>query len=217
MKKKLIAVVVSAMLIVGAVIGGTIAYLQDDDMVVNTFTVGNIKITLDEAEIDDDGVAIPNAPRVQANTYKLMPGHNYIKDPTVHVIADSEECYVRMFVTINNQAALDAMFAGQDEAGDLTAVFGGYNGAIWEIEDTNPEIVDDARTYEFRYYKTVANADTDQDLEPLFTDITVPGFFTGDQLAELEDLNIVIIANAIQADGFADANEAWGAFEVPVP
>ena len=213
MKKKLVAVVVCAMLIVGAVIGGTIAYLQDKtDEVVNTFTVGKVKITLDETGVDEDGVAIPNAPRNNGNNYKLMPGHNYVKDPTVHVLANSEECYVRMFVTINLQNELDAIFAGQDIAGDLTAIFNGYDPAIWEIVDANPEIVDNTRTYEFRYYKTVAKAAEDQDLEDLFTDFTVPGFLTNEDLAQLTDLEITVIAEAIQADGFETADDAWAAF-----
>ena len=53
----------------------------------------------------------------------------------------------------------------------------------------------------------------DEELEALFTEIKVPSNLTNEQLATLEGLEINVVAHAIQADGFADANAAWAAFE----
>ena len=44
-----------ALLLVAAGVFGTLAYLTGTDTVNNTFTVGNVKITLDEAKVTTDG------------------------------------------------------------------------------------------------------------------------------------------------------------------
>ena len=110
MKKKLLTVVglvLCAVLLVVGSIFGTFAYLTSTpDPVTNTFTVGKVEITLDEAKVTEYGVEVANADRVKENAYKLIPGHKYIKDPTIHVAADSEDCWV--FVKIDNGLGADA-------------------------------------------------------------------------------------------------------------
>ena len=44
-----------ALLLVAAGVFGTLAYLTGTDTVNNTFTVGNVKITLDEAKVTTGG------------------------------------------------------------------------------------------------------------------------------------------------------------------
>lgn len=77
--KKIVMGGVAALALVTASVMGTMAYLQSSDSVNNTFTVGNVKITLDEAKTNDngDGTEVAGAKRVKTNTYKLMPGHTY--------------------------------------------------------------------------------------------------------------------------------------------
>ena len=103
MKKKILALCLVVALLATAIAGATLAYFTDTDVVNNTFSVGNIEIKLDEAPVDEDGKATDD-PRVQENEYHLYPGMTYDKDPMVTVIKGSEECYVRVFMTINNQA-----------------------------------------------------------------------------------------------------------------
>ena len=74
-----------ALLLVAAGVFGTLAYLTGTDTVNNTITVGNVKITLDEAKVTTDGTPVEGADRVKANEYHLLPGHTYTKDPTVTV------------------------------------------------------------------------------------------------------------------------------------
>lgn len=100
-KTKVVMALACAVLLVGASVMGTLAYLTSTDSVTNTFTVGEgVKMTLDEAKTSNngDGKVEESASRVKANTYKLMPGHTYTKDPTVHVTG--EDCYV--FVKVEN-------------------------------------------------------------------------------------------------------------------
>lgn len=108
--KKVLLLVLCAALLVGASVAGTVAYLTDTDNVVNnTFTVGKVVITLDEVKVDAYGVPVADADRVTANKYKLIPGHTYTKDPTIHIDAESESCY--LFVKIEN--GINATLAGQ--------------------------------------------------------------------------------------------------------
>ena len=97
--KALIVAVCAALLVVGS-IAGTIAYLTATDTVTNTFTVGKVAITLDEAKVTVYGEQDGDT-RVDANEYKLVPSRTYMKDPTIHVDAESEECYV--FFKLDNQ------------------------------------------------------------------------------------------------------------------
>ena len=76
MKKKLLIMSVAMVLVCAFAVGMTIAYLTSTDEVVNTFTVGNVQIKLDEADVDEYGVPQGSpAPRVSRNDYKLIPGH----------------------------------------------------------------------------------------------------------------------------------------------
>lgn len=99
MKKKLMTVL-ALVLVIALSVAGTYAYLTDTKEVKNTFTVGKVAITLDEAKVDEYGVLVANADRVKANVYKLVPGHTYVKDPTIHVTQGSEQCYI--FAKIDN-------------------------------------------------------------------------------------------------------------------
>ena len=51
--RKAILTLCSALLLVSLSVGITVAYLTSTDEVKNTFTVGQVKITLDEAELND--------------------------------------------------------------------------------------------------------------------------------------------------------------------
>lgn len=217
MKKfKALLVVACALLLVAASVFGTMAYLTSTDKVTNTFTVGKVKITLDEAKVGTDGKALTgsDAARVQTNSYKLMPGHTYTKDPTVTVEAGSEASYVRQMVTVTFDKVLtDAQLATQ-----LDGIFTGYD-ANWVRNDKKVETKtkDGAKytviTYEYRYKDKVAATTTDSKLPALFTGIKVPETWTNDDLAALGNIEINIVAHAIQADGFDNADDAWAKFK----
>lgn len=55
--KKTLTVIIALVLVVVMSVAGTVAYLTSSDTVTNTFTVGNVEITLDEAKVDEYGVA----------------------------------------------------------------------------------------------------------------------------------------------------------------
>ena len=240
MKKKILVACLCVALAVLTVAGTTLAYLTSKDTVTNTFTVGNVKITMDEAKVTTDGTPVVGADRVKANDYKLMPGHTYTKDPTVTVVKGSEEAYVRLKVTFNNAADIIAMctdpkFAEDGPTGVENAFplirmvkFVEANAAKWDgiipdnMVDTEEMLADakyfvydaeaDTLTYYFYYTETVAAPTADVVLPVLFDSITVPEWVTGEQLAKLNNFRIVAVAEAIQADGFDSANAAWAKF-----
>lgn len=91
MKKKTLALVLALTLLVAGVVGGTLAWLTDQTAEVkNTFTVGDINISLTETTTD----------------YKMVPGNTIAKDPTVTVKANSEACW--LFVKVTESENLDA-------------------------------------------------------------------------------------------------------------
>ena len=208
--RKVLLLACSAVLLVCLSVGATIAYLTSTDEVVNTFTVGNVQIKLDEAKANTDGSLVPNADRVKANTYKLLPGHTYNKDPMVTVLKGSESCYVKMTMTFTKAAALDAIFA--PDGADMISIFKGYESANWIYKGNTKDTTKDTRTYEFWYKDTVDASKNDVPLDALFDSITVPGTITNAQLATIEGMTITVNAYAIQADGFATTDLAWAAY-----
>ena len=210
-KSKALLLTLCAVLLVAASVLGTMAYLTSTDEVTNTFTVGQVKIKLDEAKANPDGSLVANADRVKANEYKLLPGHTYNKDPMVTVLSGSESSYVKMTVTFSKANELDAIFA--PGGADLTSIFNGYDAAKWIAKGNTKDATANTRTYEFWYKETVGAPTADVALDALFDSITVPGTITNEQLATIEGMTITVNAYAIQADGFANAEAAWAAFK----
>lgn len=103
-KKKLLTILgafVAVAAIVATSVAGTVAYLTSSAAVSNVFTVGNVQIVMDETKVDSKGVAVDGgATRVDTNTYHLVPGTKYLKDPQVRVNAGSENSY--LFVLVRN-------------------------------------------------------------------------------------------------------------------
>ena len=99
---KTFALVVVMMLVIGCTIGGTIAWLTDEtDSVTNTFTVGDINITLTETYNKDTNGDTTN----DAWVGKMVPGNTLSKDPKVTVKAGSEACW--LFVKVEKSSNLD--------------------------------------------------------------------------------------------------------------
>lgn len=239
-KSKALLLTLCAVLLIAASVLGTMAYLTSSAEVKNTFTVGKVEIKLDEAKVTADGIPVEGAARVTANSYKLMPGTTYTKDPTVTVKAGSEESYVRMKVTFNNAKEIialctDPKFAGDGPTGVENAFplirmvnFVKANAAKWDgiipdnmvetedmLADTNYCVYDETAntlTYYFYYNETVGAPNGDVKLPVLFDSITVPDWATGEQLAKLNRFQITVVAEAIQAGSFANAGAAWAAF-----
>lgn len=187
MKKKILAACLVVCLLATAVIGTTLAYFTDTKEVTNTFSSGNVTITLDEAPVDENGKEITGA-RVTANEYKLYPGKAYDKDPTITVAAGSEDCYLFVRV-VNGLADLEA-------AGDTTIAKQMENKG-WDLVDGETNVYMQSGIYSADQKAVV------------FETFTIDTAETATTLAEAE--SVVITAYAVQAEGFGSAQAAWDA------
>lgn len=110
-KKKIVSLCLAAVLVVMAIAGATVAYFTDTDAKDNTFTVGNVDITLTEPNWEGSGKE--DAPEV-------YPGEPLAKDPTVTNVG-SNPCFVRISVANLKQFG---------NKGDITYRTGYVTGAL---------------------------------------------------------------------------------------
>lgn len=217
-KSKVLLTLTCAALLVVASVMGTMAYLTDTKEAVNTFTVGNVHINLDEAKVDASGNAVENE-RTTGSAYHLIPGHSYVKDPTVTVLANSEDSYVRMLVTVTFDKVLDddllkiKLEGNTNEDDDIIT---DYSDDWTRVGD--PTITkDNSKTvikYEYRYKNKVSKATTDTKLPALFQGVHVPSSWDNDKMNAYGPFTIDVVAQAIQADGFNDDDDAaWAAWK----
>ena len=209
-KTKILAWVLSIVVIVSISVYGTFAYLTTEETVVNTFTVGQVNIELDEAKVTPDG-KIDGTERVKQNEYHLMPGHTYTKDPTITVKKGSKESYVRMLVTLSKVTELKEILGEDFKPHNYVS---GWDSKVWEYAGAK-EVVNDTITYEFRYFEPVNGTLNTEDvaLDALFDSISIPGKIDRKELARISDFEITVIGHAIQKAGFDTAEIAWEAFE----
>lgn len=194
-----------ALLLVGASVLGTMAYLTaKTEKVVNTFTVGNVGITLDEGVIDsttgkftDNGTSRT----VKGQEYHLLPGSDYDKDPTVTVTTGSESCY--LFVKVEN---------------GITAIEDAANTVAKQMEAKHWKKVTGTDDVYVRYTddnskRYIANAG---DKKVVFDKFYIAGTVDGDTLAKYSEKNvdgtpkytITVSAYAIQASGLEKKSDA---------
>ena len=113
MKKKIIALCLCIAMVTIAIASGTLAYFTDTKEQTNTFTAGKVAITLDEAKVKldenpksdtfgdliadgTDRVIAPDNPE----PYHLFPAMDVLKDPTITLVAGSEDAYLAAIITV---------------------------------------------------------------------------------------------------------------------
>ena len=197
MKKsmKIVLGVVAIMLVIAVSVAGTIAYLTSKTAAVrNTFTLGNVTITLDEHEIEDEYATAITTNTVQTNEYKLIPGHTYLKDPTVHVDDSSEDCWLFVKVT-NGIAGIEVDADDGDTIAEQMAALGWtpVNNST-DVYAYNAIVSGGTNVVVFNSFTIAGNAD-------------ISNYATASNNAAV----INIIAYAVQADGFGSSAAAWAA------
>lgn len=189
MKKKL-TTVLAIVLVVALSVAGTYAYLTDKtDTIENTFTVGNVNITLAETwNTDTDGNGEPDAWQAQ-----LIPGKEYKKDPVVTVKGGSEKCYLFVKFEENGNAADYLDYTSLLAAPDWT-----------QGDDTDiPSNV---------WYRVVDKSADKTTFNLLANDIvTIKNNVTNENMAEAAKAQLVYTAYACQYEGFE--NNAAGAWD----
>ena len=110
---KALLLTAAAVALVCVTVLSTVAFLSESAAVSNTFTVGNVSIEMFESPVNTDGQIDPTLKDAfqadtaytkktsDGNSYHLVPGKTFDKDPSVYVKADSEDCYI--FIKARNQ------------------------------------------------------------------------------------------------------------------
>lgn len=187
---KLVVAMLAVTLLIGCAIGGTVAWLTaTTDSVVNTFTYGDINITLDETKPANQ----------QA---KIIPGVNIEKDPKVTVEANSEACYLFVKITEENWPT-------------FKEVDGTTKKVSYDIATDWKPLEDQAGVYYREVDATTANAGVSYYI--LKGDTTYPnGVVTVSENLTKNEVNgittqpkLTFTAYAVQKDGFNTAAAAW--------
>lgn len=170
-KRKILTIAMSLCIVAILAVGASLAYFTDNEKATNTFTVGNVDITLTEPNWVGSGSQ--DAPEV-------YPGEPLAKDPTV-TNDGANPCFVRIKVT-----GLDCL---GDDAGMITYRTDYVTGKLGE----NWELHTDGYFY---YNKVLAEGVT---TDALFDQIVIPtGLKNGDAQT---NFNVVVSAEAVQAQG----------------
>lgn len=186
MKKKIITTITMLALIICFTIGGTLAWLMDKtDPVQNTFTSGDVDITLTETpntNIQDDDETNDSW------SAQMIPGNTYAKDPKVTVKGATDAVACWLFVKVeekgNAQTYLDYSFTFDNVDGWQqlnTSTKDGTTTTVWYREVTASEtdqswyLLDGKQGYENGFVEvnattvTKANVDTAAQAELVFT------------------------------------------------
>ncbi len=185
---------------------GTLAYFTDKtDTIVNTFTVGSVKITLDEAPIDENTNLAQAGDRVMANNYRhIMPGSTVDKDPTVTNTGKSD-AWVRVKMAFTNGDKISKLFSAVVDEGytfptsitaeNISRVLDGFDATKWDTVVAN-----DGITFTYK-----------QKLAPEATAVLFNHVKVATSIDDLEDFGMNLTAEAVQADGFGTAAAAFNA------
>lgn len=192
--KKILITIVATVLVCACVVGGTVAWLMDtSDTVTNTFTVGDIKISLAETV---------------SNEFSMVPGDVLKKDPIITIDANSEDCWIYIEIIETYNVFVDEKYVNYS----LTDVWNATAISTKTVENTVTTVYATNAVYAKK-----ASSQTVQVFEGIDTyttgAVTVNSGITKDDIASLttNKPTIALKAYAIQKGAGTTAAEAWAA------
>lgn len=200
---KVLSLVLAFVLVIGASVAGTLAWLTaQTPTVTNTFTSAELfanpenDFTLWEHEAkDDDGdgvYTLNSSNEVTSNSYRILPGVNIPKNPTVDVVGLEEHAYLYIKVT----STLPEGLTYSIDSSNWT-VLSGYDGVyVYSGPNAESNIVKATNSAPKTFEATIL---TDNQ-------IVVADNYSGTS----DDITLSFNAYMVQATGNgADAAEAW--------
>ena len=205
MKKKLMAIALAVCVVAVLAAGASLAYFTDKtETADNVFTMGNVKITLDETDLTKDD----DSRTAEGNTYEnLYPGMEMVKDPTVHNTGRNG-AWVRVIVRVANGAAFMDQFKdtqyGQSPLEGLTHGL----GAGWQITASTKDTATNDMVYTIVYNTVLKPGES---TPAVFKKLYIPATFGNGEMAAITYTNannepvngftMSIHAEAIQSEG----------------
>ncbi len=213
-KRRILAAAMALCIVAIIAIGATVAYFTDTKSATNTFTMGDVKIKLDETNVND-----PDGDRVTSNAYNVYPGAEVTKDPIVHNVGKNG-AYIRATVNVSNWANLCAAYYPELDAHltDGEAYYPALNklvGALgegWSVVGVKAGDVFTIGRFDAKFvlkYEGVLTPGADT--TPMFGKVTIPAGI--DNINNTSFSEVKVVAQAMQADGFDTWEAAFAAFD----
>lgn len=224
MKKRIITICLVAALL-ATCFGGTLAYLKDSETQHNTFTTGNVLISLDEAVVEknaEGNLVAKGEERTEGEqSYHLFPAMTVTKDPTITVDEKSEDAWVAAKVIISGAALYNLIpMDGSADLININAVARGgllkktstakenWNGLALVHETEDCVIYQEPGTNTWTLYIFMKNVQKAKAKIVLFDTLTIPAGWDNKEMALINGMNIDVQAFAVQVNGFADCYTA---------
>jgi len=236
MKKKIIALSLAAVLLVLAVVGGTLAYLTDKDYAENTMVMGNVNIEQHEWERAADGTTLVPFTQDKPLYPAVNPSMQWADTPVYFDQIGAQGGYqkpfvepnaVDKFVNVENTGKSDAYVRTliAFERGTTSyeyfdkLVSYSYYDAGWSIASIVEDVAIDGHNYtvvEFVFFGRngengilAAGVSTQANLGQVY----LASFATNEDMIALDGNNngkydILALSQATQTNGFADAQTA---------
>ena len=192
-KKQLLRTMIACGLVVSVAAGGTVAYLTDAETATNTFTVGKVKIDLEE----------PGYPGNDSDEVKnIIPNQEIVKDPQIENTGNNN-ALVFLRVEVPQETFTDEDDGtGEQKKQDLFRLKGISDQ--WELLRTETVTGEDGKaktSYVYGYKKTLGK---DATTDKLFQRVQMKNAVECDLSGNVED--IIVTACAIQATDIPDVN-----------
>lgn len=225
MNKKLVrnvlVLTLAAVVLVTATVFTTMAYLLSSAKVSNVFTVGNVAIEMFETKVDKQGVPLvpidpenPVKKTADSNSYELIPGRSYTKDPTIYIQSGSQPSL--LFAKIKNQISplevdpvtgpKDTMREQMEKNGWMRIGVGKNGDWIYVFTGSKTPIAD--RIDDFNSVVKVVPATTKETSVDLFNEFTLDANCNDKpEFSQAGSFEVTITAYAIQDTFFkTDSN-----------
>lgn len=256
MKKKILSICLVACFAIMAIAGASLAYLTDDDQATNTFTIGNVKIELNEQQRNDDGTAleefeqnkellpIVGSAQGEKDQFGMPVAENY-QDKIITVKnTGKNNAYVRVIVAFPTALEEDPAKPAQNiihfNTGNRFLADGSYEAGVkeenadsknWTEKFEGAYEIDGImyNLYSYTYANSIASGIetasacvvgfyVDQNANVVEVD-GKPMFEKNGEVIDFDLTNgikVPVFAQAIQADGFDSAADAFAASSLPV-
>ena len=190
-KKQLLRTLIACGLVLSVAAGGTVAYLTDAETATNTFTVGKVKIDLEE----------PGYPGNDSDDVKnIIPNQEIVKDPQIENTGNNDALvFLRVEVPQETFTELNA----DNNVGENLFKLKNVSDQ-WELLRTETVAGEDGKaktSYVYGYKKTLGK---DATTDKLFQKVQMKNAVESDLSGNVED--IVVTACAIQATDIPDVN-----------
>lgn len=207
-KKKVfvVALVVSLIAILSL---GSLAWFNASDSVENKFMITDSETNPDdvfsvdvyETLVDENGDPVDPVQKTDSNTYDdIAPGDVLTKDPTVENTGKYDQ-WIRLNVTLTNAENWMSVLKYFNIT-TLETIFQGYDAGIWQSEGNDTPVLNADGSVTFTYY--LKDKLTPGETATLFTAVKIPEQITQDEIVYINEFNLNIVAEALQADNTGD-------------